>query len=322
MTGVLAGLLDALVVDPPHSYCWLGQRFRTPDAAGALVDALADRLYGDFYVTGAPAPPVHAPERPRGPWPSADVFALRHANTGRGSPQSGWVVDATDADVVIIRRPGLLRLHAHRHEVRTRSWPPAIGDEVVLIRPPETLGRPAGFYTAFGDAGEGTGADALDRFYWNVRPSGRASLIAVLTGTLNRAALPFRLKVLNDRGTLRCDAAVLYAASDLRPAVAQLLGGVWPEVAGLLDDAVPALALRLGPGLAFAEDPGGDESFGTHRCRLLAEALVSASGRGAASSSERTTAIAQVFSEAGLSLEHPHLRPGSRSDRDPVIQCA
>src|SRR3954454_7722017 len=34
----------------------------------------------------------------------------------------------------------------------------------------------------------------------------------------------------------------------------------------------PPLTLPPAPGLAVAMDPGGDESFGTHRCRLIADA--------------------------------------------------
>ena len=34
----------------------------------------------------------------------------------------------------------------------------------------------------------------------------------------------------------------------------------------------PPLTLRVAPGLTAAFDPGGNESFGTHRCRLIAEA--------------------------------------------------
>ena len=321
MTETLTGLLDALIIEPPEAYCWLGQRFRTSGAPGALVDALADRLYGDFYVTGGVAPPVAVPERPRGPWPSADALAFRRANSGRGSPQPGWTVETIDADEVIIRRPGALRLRAARHEVLVRSWPPAAGEAATLIRPAETLGRPTGFYTAFGDAGEGTEADALDRFYWNARPSGRASLVEALTGAFNRAAVPFRMKVLHDPATLRCDAAVLYTASDLRSSASVLVARVSREVSGLLGRPVPALTLRLAPGLGFAEDPGGDESFGTHRCRLLAEALVAAASDGATSSTERVDVIARAFSEAGLSLDRPHLRPGSQADGDPGVVC-
>jgi hypothetical protein len=80
-----------------------------------------------------------------------------------------------------------------------------------------------------------------------------------------------------------------------------------------LEDAVPALTKRLCAGIGAADDPGDrDESFGSHRCRLIAGALVSAHERGMRTFDARRTAIAAAFEEAGLDLGSPYLSSRSR----------
>lgn len=320
MTRRVAEMLEHVVLEPPASYCWLGQRHRTDNRSGALAEALRARLYSDFYITGGVAPPVD-PEWPRGPWPSGDAVALREANAGRGSLQWGWAVHEAEEGALVVERDGL-RVRASPRRVRSYG-PPSAGDIVGLIRPSEALGRPNGFYTAFGDAGDGAagGEGGLDRFYWNVLPSGRPRLVEAVTEVLNQASLPFRLKVLHDRATLRCDAAVLYMPSALRDRAAPLVGDVWRRVAARLRRATPVFTLRLAPGLAFAEDPHGDESFGTHRCRLLADGLVRAAEAGCCAPGERMDAIERAFAEEGLSIERAHLRPGSAPAGDLVLEA-
>ncbi len=129
----------------------------------------------------------------------------------------------------------------------------------------------------------------LVRFYWNLRPEAAVPLMQELTSGLNCARLPFRLKVVNDRGAFsRCDAAVLYVPNSDYAQVAQIVERIYPKISGRLNERVPAFTKRLGPGLGFAEDPGTkQDSFGTHRCRLLAEGMFRAWQQGRKSLSDR-----------------------------------
>jgi hypothetical protein len=52
-------------------------------------------------------------------------------------------------------------------------------------------------------------------------------------------------------------------------------------------------------------------SFGSSRCRLLAEGVVAAYERGATALPARLEAVARCFSERGLDLDRPYLAPGS-----------
>src|SRR5205823_5786833 len=151
------------------------------------------------------------------------------------------------------------------------------------------------------------------RVYWNVSSEGAICLTRLLTGLLNGEGYPFRLKmlVLEDRGRLpRCDGVVLYIRrADWRPLRAHL-AKIHSECTPHMGEGTPALTKVVGKGLAVAEDPGGIESFGQHRCRLIAEGLFPSYEAGVRNASGKLEAIARVFTEYGLDLNRPHLSPG------------
>jgi hypothetical protein len=313
--------LGALAIDEPTSYVWLGQRFRVrpeeadDDALDALTAALGARLYADFYCAGGVAPPADDVDPHRG-WVPVEAERFSAANAGRGARQGGWLVRGRDADGIAVQR-GDLVFWAQPAEVLSPN--PRPGDVVTVVLPKESIGLLEGFYVAVGDAGDPAAlGGAMDRFYFNVRPEGRAGLIAALTTRLNARGLPFRLKVLNDARALRCDAAVLYAPASERSAVAGALSRLLPRLAHLRS-ATSAFTLRLAPGVAFAEDPPGEESFGQHRCRIVAAALVDAHRRGATAPRERAAAVETRWAAEGLAHGAPHLNPGSDEADDPRL---
>jgi hypothetical protein len=323
---LVVGALEALDIDSSSSYCWLGQRFAVGPgengemvgSRGALIRALEGRLYADFYCSGGVAPPADPPDPGTASWSSSEAQALSSANCGRGSRQGGWIVQEVDDGSVVVERDGL-RLWAEPDQVLPDGASSRPGDEVSVILPKELPGLPGGFYTALGDAGDGFVSDGpVDRFYWNVRPEGRVDLVAVLTRTLNGADLPFRFKVLTDPGAMRCDAGVLYTPAARRSPVVGALADMLATAPPSLRTSPPALTKRLAPGLAFAEDPGGDGSFGTHRCGLLADAVAEAHELGLSRVDDRLAVIARRFARDGLSLDHPHLNAGSDPAGDPA----
>jgi hypothetical protein len=171
-----------------------------------------------------------------------------------------------------------------------------------------------GFYLAVGDAPFPQGeAHPVVRWYWNLRPEGAVVLMHHVTARLNQAQQPFRLKVLKDpvRFT-RCDAGVLYVPKADWDAVAALLAPIYATLAPHLKPGTPVLTKALAPGLGIAEDPGQGESFGLHRCRLLAEGMLRAYEQRQTSVVARLHAVVDRFAEEGLCLETPFVNPGSR----------
>jgi type 2 lantibiotic biosynthesis protein LanM len=154
----------------------------------------------------------------------------------------------------------------------------------------------------------------LLRFYWNLTPAGAAPLMRSLTSELNRAGLPFSFKVVNaPSGFTRCDAGVLYVRKSDYEAVSGIVRLIYPKIADNLNQRVPAFTKRLAPGLGLAEDPGRKlDSFGLHRCRLLAEGLIRASRQRNDSLPHRLQVVWDHFARNGISLEKPFLSSGSK----------
>jgi hypothetical protein len=148
--------------------------------------------------------------------------------------------------------------------------------------------------------------------------SGVERLLANVSRTLNRFGVPFRFKCLDAaQNYVRLDAAVLYVARRHDRLVRELLDEL---AAGLdsrhLGDATPLFARRLRPGVGQAEDPAGGESFGQHRCRIVAEGLWNAYAGQAPTREARLACVVAQFARYGLSLRRPHLNAGSTLEDD------
>ncbi len=138
-------------------------------------------------------------------------------------------------------------------------------------------------------------------------------LMEHLTQRLNAARVPFRFKVpIDPRDFGRADAAVLYLRRELFSVATPALRGILDAVHAELGDATPAFVRRLAPGVGLAEDPGTEVSFGKHRSRLLADALMSAPARSATSSHTRAEAVRDFVRQAGYDPAALHLDPGAR----------
>lgn len=320
---LVAEALRAVRISSPTRFCWYGaggpvlpsdvESAMEPETARRyLVHALQTHLYASFYCPGSARP--HRPEGDLPPQLGFTPFiqSLSSANTGAGSREAGWRVVRRDDGQVVVSHDGLT-LWARPEEVVGPAEP---GATVSVLLPKELLRLSPGFYMALGDAAFGGDPAAIVRFYWNLRSEGASALVALLTTALNQQMLGFRLKVLNDPGGYsRCDAAVLYTSRSDYDRAADIVATTYPAVAGHLKPAIPALTKPLADGLALAEEPrpAGD-SFGMHRCRLLADAIIRAHERGAGSAQARLEDVEARFTEEGISLDRPYLNPESADD--------
>jgi hypothetical protein len=189
-----------------------------------------------------------------------------------------------------------------------------LGMRLSLRFPKEFLSISPGYYMVQRDE-ESTNDDmqSLVRFYWNLTAEGALDFIRSAIPVLNRSQLFFKLKVLNDPAQFtRCDAAVIYIRKGDYHLVSELLSKiVYPKVVASLRQGTPVFTKTLVAGVGLAEDPGQGESFGMHRCRLLADGLIRAYEQGKRSFDERLQVVVERFTEEGISLEKPFLNPGS-----------
>jgi len=279
----VADLLGAVRVGEPGSYRWFGRRLEEP--------ALARRLLTDFYETGAarPAAPDDAPSAHGDGGELA--AALAQANRGRGCWQPGWKIGEAGDDGVAVMRSDGLRLFAPPQDCRE-------GD----VRVPKDLRAfSPGLYAALGDAPPADGPRV--RLSWNLAAAGAVTFVARMTYVLNGAGLPFTLALpAAAAGYRRRDAACILLARDALPAALSATRPLLRALGPHLADGTPALTKPLARGLAVSDEPAGGESFGEHRCGLLADAIVAG---------DDLDGVRARFAAVGLSLDAPYLEPGS-----------
>jgi hypothetical protein len=310
----VAKALAALEVRSPTTHSWMGRVAELPepvirfaDLEGmrrALVGSICARLYDSFYTQGAPRPaPASGSERPG--LGRAISHELAAANEGTGCLEPGWRVVGDEDGRRVVRRGGL-RLWVAPDEIPAGA---RVGDAVSLRVPADVPAFSPGFYIARGDRGfPAEGPRVLDRFYLDLRPEGAVPFVREATRRLNRAGLAFLAKVVDDPdGFDRRDAAVLTFQRTDRPRAFAAAEELREALAPFLDGGAPAMTLPMAPGLAFAEDPGGGESFGAHRCLLLAEAVVTAAERELLAPEDRLKVVRERFAEAGTTLDAPYL---------------
>ncbi|MET3135043.1 hypothetical protein AAKU55_005346 [Oxalobacteraceae bacterium GrIS 1.11] len=311
-------VVEAFSSTDAGSFRWLGRKIPalSPDVArefdaGVLrtfrVQQLKKFLYANFYIRGEP-------REPRAGLPQGGVAHTQfvqdilQANCGRNNWRYGGVVSEIRDGCVIIKR-GALKFYARPEECSATTSPLAEAARVRLILGRDSLRIAPGFCLLFGEFDLAGGQPVL-RFYWNLESNMAAGFVREATSRLNAAGLPFRLKVLADPQAYdRCDAAVLYVARSGAAAVSDVVAKIYAAI-GSPRDLVPAFTRRLAPGLATADDPGNGDSFGMHRCGLVAEALILAYEQKLPDANARTALIASIFVSAGIDPAKPYLQPG------------
>jgi hypothetical protein len=327
----IGSVIDALRVILPDRHRWFGElspswpkraaeRLDPYSRRGYLAAQIQSRLYQQFYQHGV-AVPAGQDAHPIAAGGETDfVRALSEANSGTGSWELNWSVVAREDGGVWAQRNGLTVFvppDAYLTETPATSF-----DASVAVRMPKGLSAQLpGFYLAQGDEPlQPAAGDVLVRLYWHVSAEGAPALVASITSRLNSAHVPFHFKVLNNPDAYRRnDAAILYLTRDDLSRAASSIERIVREVRHHLLPGVPALTKQLAPGLALAEDPRNGESFGLHRCRLLAEAFIEAAEREVDEPADLLDAVAERFQQEGIDLSHPYLNPGSIDDYDRIL---
>jgi hypothetical protein len=324
-TGIAAVRIHSL-----GSYSWLGKTCkRLPEALKKfspphmfrtyLISDLQRTLYRDFYCLGFPGFPSGEAKQSQS---SAEqmLFArqLSAANSGEGHWEKGWVLKTIKEDLVYASRNSL-DIVMKRESCDLAYGKFVNGRRSIIIRWPKELPMVSpGFYMALGDQQLGeTSANSVLRLYLNLTMEGAIYLMRLLSKALNTAHIPYRFKVLKDLQYFsRSDAAVLYIRKADYPAVhelfQQLLQRRLLDQPRLLRQGTPAFTKRIANGIGLAENPIDGDSFGLHRCMLMAEGTVIAYERGKRALNDRINIVSDYFTQRGISLERPYLNPDSK----------
>ena len=244
---------------------------------------------------------------------------LSRANAGRERWDHGWQIYETAPNGVI---------QAHKHGKAQMFYPgqyqtlgaapgapPAIqnGAFVSVYLAKEMRFFQDGFYIVLGEEVQPWYEQVtLVRVYWHADAAGAETLVREVTRRFNRFQVPFRFKCLSYRELYdRYDSAVLFVGRRQWDITTLLIRELYDKVKDHLAPETPLFTKRIAPGLALAEDPGNGDSFGTSRCRLIAEGLWSAYSRGLQSEPARIEDITAAFVRAGIAPDRPWLAPGS-----------
>ncbi len=292
------------------------RRALAPETARSLLrHQLGQTLYNQFYTKGAPLP--HADEAE---WAREDpgfVAELAAANQGKGSAETGWTARGFRVGRVVVERQGLTLEVTPEACVPPISEPQASAVEISLRVPSARPNLSPGYFLVIGDAPIIQG-DGLVRLYWHLTPGGAARWLQSGTVALNARNLPFHLKVLHSPQLFtRCDAGVLYLPKSAFLAARPALRDIYAHIEAELRSEVPTFTKSLAPGIGLAESPGG-ESFGLHRCHLIADGLIRSRTEGRADTAGRLDCVLTCWADAGLDIERPYLNPGSQDNYEPL----
>jgi hypothetical protein len=142
------------------------------------------------------------------------------------------------------------------------------------------------------------------RFYWNVGIGHLPVLVRRLTVSLAGDRRPWMLKcATRPEVHARADATVLFLSWDAVGEVAPLIDSVAAELAGEVRPNSPPLTLPIQAGVTAAVDPGSDESFGMHRCRVITEGFLAAPR---ANGRRRLDSVVAAMTAEGIDSGRPH----------------
>ena len=323
---LLEEAVRAITIHSATTYSWFGKpsarlparlkRALTPrDARNYLLYTMTSQLYSDFYIRGMATPSVRGSHPVLQTGLTPFVAELSAANAGNGYWEDGWQVRTIERNRVSVFH-GDLTVWANLEDLLAKDGPLAPAMAVPLRFPKELLSISPGFYMVLSDKPfTHDDGELLIRVYWNLTAEGAVPFVRVATTLLNKAGLPFKLKVARDPALFtRCDAAVVYIRKCDYHIAADILNKVYADISMYLKPGTPVFTKPLARGVGLAEDPGLGESFGQNRCHLIADAVVRAYEQGKKSAHERLQVAAERFAEENISLTEPFLNPGSQDD--------
>ncbi|QIR41862.1 hypothetical protein HCG51_34870 (plasmid) [Tolypothrix sp. PCC 7910] len=254
---------------------------------------------------------------------------LHNNNRGTGYFEPGWRVLRQEADGTLAVIKDNLTLHIERERHLQREHQSAVVGDLVAIRLPRNRVQ-SGFYMAISNVSSHTrqtsNAPEYVRIYFNLTPEGAIALMDAITTQLNEIAIPFKFKALyNPSDYDRFDSAVLYSDNQDYQTIRQVLQEIYLKNQSHFQPEIPLFTKFLAPGLALAEEPdhkfASKESFGTHRCQIVANGLLAARENGDESVESRMTAILENFSRLGIDVNHPYLNANSEDIYTPLELC-
>jgi HopA1 effector protein family len=241
---------------------------------------------------------------------------LQQSNTSRGYFDPGWeIIAKTDWGELIVVKDGLHLYIEPQQHLAPEDYQAAPGTIVSIYLPHNLVGQDT--YIAIGNAGIPRGSELI-QIYFNFTPDAAIDINYKLTSALNKQSIPFQFAILHDPARFdRYDAGTLELAQSDYRSVQSVLAEIYQAHQTAFSPHIPLFSKELAPGLGLVEVPESD-TFGQHRCQILATGLVMAIDLGQIAATEKLNTIHHTFQIAGIDLVQPHLTPAA-VDRYPLL---
>lgn len=297
----LLALLE-LVAERPDGTWEIAQ---VPLVADTEIHTLEDALYSAWYTAQGFEGPA---EGLTGFEPRAELApVLDAAVAGAETFQEDWIVAQAGGDGIlhVIREQAYRQVGPGEYVNAVRPGvPPAPGEAVEVLARNSTVDPQSGFWVTTSIYGEPKGR--LVRFYLNPRPEGLPLAIHLVTNWLWSRRIRFSCKSPDlARGQGRADRVVLYLEVSSRGQGLAMLEELRADLEPVMRANRPPLTRELFSGVAVADDPGSDVSFGSSRCRALAAGLLAAAHLGALGGDAALNHLVEALEAAGIDPAQP-----------------
>ena len=333
----LSAALETLTIESAAAFRFAGHRVVVAPAPPAgygthplpgipLVRELQSVFYASCYCRqfGSAAP---MPERQDSLADPEFVQTLAGIHRDLSTWDRGWTIYAVGPDGRVYVQKGERQRIAMPGEFATCA-PPGLplrnGALVMLWVQRDSATLQPGFFHFFSAVPTDAWDDfELFRIYFHTTAQRVPELIRSLSAAMSRYQVPYLMKTLaHPAAYSRADATVLYVARRYHHIALAIAANISDRHRRDLRAWAPLFTGSLAPGVGFADDPGGNESFGMQRCRLVAEGVYAAAVLGRQDLAARMSAIEGAFARNGLLLERPHLGAGKSDIPIPIMTGA
>ncbi len=239
---------------------------------------LADHIYEHYYVRGCK--PALEKKQTSTTNESDFIKKIQQANKSEDRWSEHWMVNKIEQDDYLEVSKNEIKLIVHSSRCKPiKSFSENMdkaNNKVAVFFPKEHFTQNNAFYFVHGNAEFNLQSQSMVRLYWNVRVEMMPQLVAQLSSVMNYYAIPFDFKCLCNplQYSSRADVAVLYTDRMFADFTVSIIPKIIENLNDTLIDNTPLFSYPIAKGIAFAENPKTNESFGGQRSRLISEAIL------------------------------------------------
>jgi len=277
----------------------------TGGTATSAGEPIANWLYAKWYSVPDPPPPPTQLEAGR----DNLVSGLRAAAASSSRWERGWIVMQIGKNgSCLASRASLTRmfLPGDYANVSRPGAPVVPGDSVAVIPRLDWVDSKTSFWAT--QAAAGQPANPLVRVYWSVGSDHIGNVLRELVHVLDCTEAKYSLKCpIHAAEYSRVDSLVVYLEFEAWPRCLPIMQKAAKRVASHLRDSVPPLTLKIGRGVALAEDASVTQSFGQHRCAALVRGVLALIRRDNWSRKQGRSLLTESLRKAGMNPRQPWL---------------